>query len=543
MLIPDPLGGRSAGTTLPIPIPDLLDYRYESIARTWSARFVAAKARPPTGKSVLCVYVSTIDRVIPVTEDLIQKWIDLARVDAAQIRAALRAKNLPYDKPTTLADVVLDLLWCIAHQGDRVKVTTPELLDQLNNLFTKFHGMARLGGAPGSMVDALTRLCGEKNAAIFTVFHSDEQREVFEPEIAFLTTDAAAKLRTVDAKDYQHHRDDRRQDPEVRNYPLEYQKGEMVYDRESGDEVSSAGPNRLICATPYRYYHAGGKVDRTRPEPLIERIFQFPGLTDRQRDQCVRQIARTYHHMILAGLQSAAKTARPQIEQELHTLCGQVTLHVELSGTGNLDWLKTLIPRFVSSVGVNDDELPAVCDVLRYGAPTGRSYHSLWDVLLDARFLAATFELPRLYVHTHTADLILRRAADTGPNTEPALLQEILADLFAKFTVTRWLGVKLPAAADSDVGLQRAGLNSIVQLMAQVVGLADKPLLRWLGDTWAKVEVGYFCIDEDYAVAVVPVAWFLGPLTAALMTTGAGDRTSAVSFVQSGFAQPRPRRP
>ena len=52
-------------------LPESLGSIYESIARVWRARFIAATRRPPTGKHVLCGYVSTVDRCIPVTEALV----------------------------------------------------------------------------------------------------------------------------------------------------------------------------------------------------------------------------------------------------------------------------------------------------------------------------------------------------------------------------------------------------------------------------------------------------------------------------------------
>ena len=79
--------------------------------------------------------------------------------------------------------------------------------------------------------------------------------------------------------------------------------------------------------------------------------------------------------------------------------------------------------------------------------------------------------------------------------------------------------------------------------MSQVAGLSDKTLLQWLADTSLLAQRGYFSVVDDYAVAVVPVAWFLGGLAQAIITTGAGDRTSVVSFVQSCFTQPRPLDP
>ena len=101
-----------------------------------------------------------------------------------------------------------------------------------------------------------------------------------------------------------------------------------------------------------------------------------------------------------------------------------------------------MIPRYVSSVGINDDELPDVCEKLtgKTAAVAGK-YDSIWAFYQDARDLAVALDLPRLYVHTHLADLVLRRV----PVADKALADEILADLYAKKIVAEWLGSAAPS--------------------------------------------------------------------------------------------------
>ena len=67
--------------------PEPLGSIFESLARRWRRRFIEATARPPTGKHVLCAYVSTLDRCLPVTEPLLQALIGESGVTAAQIAA------------------------------------------------------------------------------------------------------------------------------------------------------------------------------------------------------------------------------------------------------------------------------------------------------------------------------------------------------------------------------------------------------------------------------------------------------------------------
>ena len=191
-------------------LPESLGSIYESIARVWRARFIAAARRGPTGKHVLCGYVSTIDRCIPVTETLIQAMITESGVTALEIAAARSATAPPADQAKTRRDIILALLWSLEHRGGRIGIVDWSLLDWLNDLFQRFgQDDERLGGAPGSMIHTLTKLCREPNAAIFTVFHSEKEASAYPSGIRFLTADAPSVLGTVDARDYHRVRTDR----------------------------------------------------------------------------------------------------------------------------------------------------------------------------------------------------------------------------------------------------------------------------------------------------------------------------------------------
>jgi ADP-dependent phosphofructokinase/glucokinase len=413
------------------------------------------------------------------------------------------------------------------------------MLDWLDDLFRRFGQDERLGGAPGSMVHTLTRLCHEPNAVIFTVFHSEKQASVYDPAIRMLTADAPHALGTVDAQTYHRVRADRPADPDVRNYPFEFSfPASLCWGPDPAGQLTvTHGPDRLICTAPYLHYGPDGTVRAGDTPAIVERVFQFPGLTGAQRDVCAAEVALGYPYMALTGLQSAPESQRPAIERDLAMLLGKVTIHVELSGARALPWLRTLIPRTISSVGVNDDELPEICkELLGKTASVNARYDSIWALFQDSRALAAAFDLPRLYVHTHVADLVLRRL----PVDDRSLAGEILADLFAKKTVVDWLKPQLPAGRQPGIGPKRDGLEALTTFMSQVAGLAGKTLLQWLTDTTQLAKTGYFRVEDGYAAAVIPVAWFYGDLPQAIITTGAGDRTSVVSFVQSGFTQPRP---
>lgn len=520
-------------------LPESLGSIYDSIARVWRARFVAAARRKPTAKPLLCGYVSTVDRCIAVTEGLLQAMIADSGVTVEEIAAARAASSAHASQATEQKDVVLTLLWSLEHRGGRISVATEELLDWLDDLFRRFGLGERLGAAPGSMVHTLATLCREPNVAIFTAFHSEKQASVYETGIRMLTADPPGVLGTVEAHDYHRARTDRPDDPDVRNYPLEFSPGATLsWGPEPAEHLTiTHGPDRLICTGPYLHFRLDGRARAGATPAIIERVFQFPGLSKAQRDACAARVALDYPFMALTGLQGAPEEQQPAIERDLDMLLGKVTIHAELAGARNLAWLRTLIPRHISSVGVNDDELPGICRELAGTTMAGNgSYDSLWALFHDARALAVTFGLPRLYVHTHVADLVLRRR----PVDDGALAGEIVADLFAKKTVVDWLRPQLPPGRKPGSGPKRAGLEALITFMSQVAGRAGKTLQQWLEDTAQLARNGHFRIEDDYAVAVIPVAWFYGELPQAIITTGAGDRTSVVSFVQSGFTQPRP---
>ena len=276
-------------------LPESLGSIYESIARVWRARFIAAARRGPTGKHVLCGYVSTIDRCIPVTETLIQAMITESGVTAAEIAAARSSSAPPANQAKTRRDIILALLWSLEHRGGRIGIADWSLLDWLNDLLQRFgQDDERLGGAPGSMIHTLTKLCREPNAAIFTVFHSEKQASAYPSGIRFLTADAPAVLGTVDARDYHRVRTDRPGDPDVRNYPLEYQPDEGFSwgPDPAGHLAVTHGPDRLICTAPFLHFEADGRFRAGDTPAIIERIFQFPGLTDAQRDACAAAVPR-----------------------------------------------------------------------------------------------------------------------------------------------------------------------------------------------------------------------------------------------------------
>jgi ADP-dependent phosphofructokinase/glucokinase len=518
---------------------------YDNILRHWTRNYLKVIHRKPTLKPIGCGYVSTIDRCIPVTNDLLKAMREQAGVYVDDLKAPIHQQQQPVtvDVVQERADLVKLLLWCMEHEGaiDKVRVA-PKILDWLADLYIEFGAGERLGGAPGNMIEALALLSQEKKASIFTVFHSPTQASVFDDRITFLTPDPAGNLVQTRARYYS-----RPTDPENRNYPLEYVPGTFFYGPGEEDKVSAKGLDRLICVAQYFYYDQHGYVASVKQAPPIERIFQFPALNDSQRQAYVNQVAVNYPSIILAGLQKANLTTWTNIEEELQILCAHhCTIHMELSGLGNLKtWLPTLIPRYISSIGVNVDELSQACDHLRgVEKPVARSYSSLWAIYQDAKDLAKTLKPQRLYVHTHVTDLILRHV----PVPDQDMTKEIAADLYAKYLVIKRLRAQMKPAPAPKSGIRKEGLKDLIDFMGQVTGFAayarDEPiidttkLLDLARKTFESAMNGYVNVADGYVAAVGPVAWFFGRLPNELRVTGCGDTSSVVSFVQSEYAVP-----
>ncbi len=183
-------------------LPEPLGSIYESTARVWGQYWVEAAQRQATGKATLCAYVSTIDRCIAVNKELVTAMMAGSKVSCDDIVNDRVAKSPPVSQAATLEDVTRALLWSLEHKGGRISISNPDVSDWLSGLLGEFGGEERLGGAPGSMIDTLTRHCGEPSATVFTVWHSKKQAGRYEPGIQFLTADPPCDLGRVDARTY-----------------------------------------------------------------------------------------------------------------------------------------------------------------------------------------------------------------------------------------------------------------------------------------------------------------------------------------------------
>jgi ADP-dependent phosphofructokinase/glucokinase len=236
-----------------------------------------------------------------------------------------------------------------------------------------------------------------------------------------------------------------------------------------------------------------------------------------------------------------------------------VTVHTELSGGVVSAWYLGILTRYVHSLGVNAEELADACAcvaALQCAAdtlPQDSGVPGLQQeyLLRLAAWLLEHLALERIYIHGHTLDFVVRWAE----TSDEEMAREVRADLLAKIVVTNKARGRNPGEPIArPLGLPRSGLAEYVDLCE----LRAFPVGEWIEQaSMAEFERildrGWFesaFVEADrervLRVAVLPVALF-HPLPPELRFVGAGDTTSAVSFIYSCFtaasalraAQPR----
>ncbi|MCB0167447.1 MAG: hypothetical protein KDI79_24670 [Anaerolineae bacterium] len=535
--------------------------------RIWFYRLVNASAPgEPTKKSILSLYVSTIDRMIRLDNDLMQKAIALAaRHDRCSQDDVLNAlchimdgSNIPMGRPATTATHLLEALMArIAHRSqadDRVRVD-PNALPVFDFLHEWFQSQSsdqqreQAGGAPAIIAQVLTQL-GEPNVALWTAYHSQNQASVFDSEVKFLVIDDQGHSIKQSI-----HSAGRPKDPEVRNYSMEFAKGcRFEFNRSDGMicSISASASDRVIAVAPgYRFFNpSSGNVNTENTPPDIAHIL---AADPQQGPSCAAQVAQNYKHWIIGGLHNVKEQAYQRtLESDLQQMPPDVTIHVEISGPEISSWFQHVLSRYVNSVGVNVDDIERLVKKVSSNKlactnpPVPPSTSDLQEeyFLRLAFWLACELDLERVYVHGLKLDYVIRcHASDDNMN------QEVHADLLAKTVVTnraRNLGVT--NRPYSTLGMSTSNLEAFIE----VCRLRSFPLQETATGKWATLEGlpefesildrGWF--DDafeyrdkqiDFRVAVIPVALFrLDP--GGLNFVGAGDTTSAISFIFGCFA-------
>lgn len=539
-------------------------------SRLWFHRLITVEPSP-TGKSVLCLYVSSLDRIVRVDDDLLKQGIVLAAqydgcTEAEGIDALcdiLDGGALPSGRVTKAVHVLAALIARVkrgSQAADRVRIDKSALpvLNFLNKWFQcqpPDRQRELPGGAPAIIAQVLTQLeaqalkrvgaGGEPPVALWTTYHSKRQAEIFDESVKFLKIDADCRPEAAPIRDAGDVAD-----PELRNYPMEFAKGtEFTLSRSDGRTYSALarGSDRVIAIAPeYRFYDetSGDLAARSASPSLpLHLLAADPWLGP----ACTAEVAADYRYWILGGLHAVDDPqAQASLAADLDQVPRNVTLHVEIAGPQVSAWFQQMLACHVNSVGVNIDDLASlvVCVAANDPAldpPPSRPLAPDLEreyMLQLALWLACALDQERVYIHAMALDYVVRRAAETD-----AMNREVVADLLAKKTVVdRARAAGLGARPDREYGYPDSTLLAYVDVCAQhaypVTGWATlansakfKAILDdgWFDDTYVYREQ-----EVPFKVAVVPVGLFrLDPGN--LLFVGAGDTSSAVSFVFGCF--------
>jgi ADP-dependent phosphofructokinase/glucokinase len=544
-------------------MPLLIQAELERKLRWWFYR-LASTSPPdkPTEKPILSLFVSTVDRIIRLDNNLIHWAIELAaQYDECPQDDVINAlcniingSHIPWGRPATTATHVLEALIArIIHQSqadDRVRIDPDagQVLDFLNEWFqcqSPDQQPEQPGGAPAIIAEMLTQL-GEQNVGLWTAYHSQKQASVFDPEVKFLAIDDQCNhvVRRI-------HNVGRSEDPEIRNYPMEFAKGtEFEFKQSDGStcSISASASDRVIAISPgYRYFDPSSGRVHTGNIPLD--IAHILVANPHQGPTCASQVAQDYKYWIVSGLHKANEANQQTLESDLQQVPPDVTIHVEISGPNISRWFQRVLRQYVNSVGVNADDLERLVQKVSSNEPPNASppYRPNTPDLQEeyllrlALWLACELNLERVYVHGLKLDYIVRRHA-----SDDEMDQEVRADLLAKLVVTnRARDVGISDRPARVLGMPVSNLETFIELCS----LRSFPLQEGRG--WATLEGlpefehildrGWFddrfeCQGRfvDFRVAVIPVALFrLDPVV--LKFVGAGDTTSAVSFLFGCF--------
>lgn len=518
---------------------------FEELWSEWALRLWECSWREPTGKPVCTMYISSMDHSLRLDSHLLSKVVEiLAREEGCSPSAVGDALFTESGCPgSPQGQLFRQVLWKAAHpsdgEEDKIRLDRSregyQQLDFLADLLNGSSAEVRAGGAAAHMAEALTGLCREPEVVLWTRYHSPGQAALFGDLTRFVDVDSEC-LECPPAAACFHAGD-----PEVRNYPLEFRRGTLS-TRDGGPTLEIPRSGRVIVVAPgYLRYKPNGHVHRTgsrRVAPICH-LLHSPARGCRTKEAGAR-----WRYWLISGLQGVTvRSQQRSLEADLASIPPDVRLHFELSGRRLTPWYKRILGACAYSVGINTEELPFVVDRLPgrvHELPaTGRPAR---DLLRQAVLLACELNLPRLYVHGHALDLVIRQDAPAGAAGSAAMEQEVNADLFAKSMAVRW------ATGRDFPDLAVASLDELWQLCL-LEGLEPTPggyLHLDAGRARGLVRSGVIshrhrCAkgERRYSVAIVPVAW-IEQEPPAPRTTGLGDVSSAVSFVQGTSADYEP---
>ena len=515
---------------------------FTQLARWWLLKLVlAAPPVEPKGKHILSLFVGVIDRIIPIDNNTLNQAVPLAarhdKISSHDVITALKTVLTPPSPVISIAHTATEVLEALilrmangAMARDRVTIDPAgrAVLDFLNEWFLLLATREQQpGGAPSIFAQVLSQM-DEPNVALWLPYLSILQAGLFDDRVRFLKIEPTGAYSRIPIRSA-----GRLGDPEVINYAMEFGAGPECALQVGTSSMllpGTLGPDRVIALAP--------------PPPAINHIVAADLLTGRSS---VKEVAETYSHWLLVGIHKVDTAQQATVEDDIRNIPKGVTLHVEIATKTVSAWQHHILHEYVNSASANMDDIEEIAQNLKKNAPEddtcpGRpdSPDMHFNYLLDlAIWIASKLDMERFYVHGLKLDFVLRQKNAS----DQEMAAEVSADLLAKSVVmSRARNIPLSSPPPPSVGLGNNTLNDYINLcflrvthLGPAGGITTLSIPQSLRDVLYR---GWFDDISDlngrFRVAVVPVALFQSE-PPGLRFVGAGDTTSAVSFIYSGF--------
>jgi ADP-dependent phosphofructokinase/glucokinase len=541
------------------------------LLRVWFYWYTKSSPPDNTGKAILSLYVSTIDRIMKVDSNLINQGIawaarydletklhrspDQAEIDHEVneiIDALVNAgeHNIPRGQKATAARHILEALIArMMHDPQESEGRIPlssdalyilDFLEQWSQEGTQLS--EQVGGASAVAADVLTKL--NEKVVLWTAWHSSFQATRFDPRVQFLVIHPDGTFSTRPAWEFR-----RVEDPEIRNYSLEFVDNPcFTLYRPEGETATLTAPerksDRIVATSPgYRYFDpVTGKVDRERTAPSISHILAADPV---HGPSVAGQLTVAYPYWFLSGLHSVWDAeCQASLEEDLRQVPPQTTIHVEIGSAKTPDWYVHTLKHMINSAGINLDDLDkfvTLVDETLQPVTRPPIADDLPDLALRRLiWLACVLNLERLYAHGLTVDYLVRRQA-----TDKEMKQEVQAILLAKIEATnRARSAKMGERPYRTFGVGASNLADFADILQVVAypSFAVGPTLEDLQEFMAILRCGWFncdsvvCDDDEqtWKTAVIPVGLFRKD-PPGLKWVGSGDTVSALSFIFGCF--------
>lgn len=520
---------------------------------------IPARCDRPPAVEVLTAFGSVFDRTCDLDPEAPQglaallDWVEQQCADPdagwpAPSTDPTRAIYHPRDIPSALTVV-------LAGEGGKSGVEHTGLRQRLVGAgFPGDH--AAVGGAAAIICDTLNRLgvC----STLYTHYHSEAMAELFCDEARWLDLNCAGPLtpRPARSTGCAGH-------PTRYGFALAYQAGDYAPflgpfgepGRNDALVASKADRHLLVLKQPmgarsWQSWHQGGQPQNPALAedewPMLTGFVRWETrdgvlLVEEAPAAWLSELGTRHAYVIVTlpqpkEIRNQAATDLLRKQFRLLREAGAV-LHLEFSSGAGCDDDLSAYARFaedcLDSVGVNAAELRSyagLVDPRRWPRmAAGQAAPAPSERFEQALALATRLCVERLYVHGNDIDIILRRGASLE-----ALEEERQGDLFAKGAVFVATTLRNHYTLGQVRRPTEFPTNALTKLAELRKHLSDRSGAR-------RSEPGQPLViaaatPDDYGVLAVPCIWYTEATTPRpFNSTGAGDITSGVSMVYSGF--------